>query len=432
MKEYAFIDLHIHTEYSNEYGCDLKVQDLLDTLQAKAEKENKDICFSITDHDSMLGCLKANTLLKQNPTKYNRLKFIPGIELNASLKNVQLDKDGHSVYSKCHMLGYGFDLNNKNLITFSKLSYKKIKVPREKVKKVYYNGQSYEIKEKTTYEYLNAGKQVIWAKNVLQKYYKRSIPFRLLDKCTDCKTYEELTNTFVEITSAYYKTTPEKIKKLTQECLQESARCSSTAIGNSKLDIFEILNIVKSAGGKTVMAHPGLLQFDKKDYENFDSKLTYIKNFVDIVQKKSNNKLDGLEAFHRENTKQPIFEALCNIAKEHNMYLTCGSDHHGVNLHPNAKLSKCFCKSFELNSVDNMQTLNYEVNNVIVSLPFVEDYVNRFNTTYKKQENKQDFVCKNVIKGKMKYYQVIDIMNRVRTAYKEQKENNANQNNLSL
>ena len=95
MKEYAFVDLHIHTVHSYEDGADLKVEELLDILSAMAEKEDKDICFSITDHENILGCIEAYNLIKSNPQKYSKLKFIPGIECNTSLKDLELNSEGH-------------------------------------------------------------------------------------------------------------------------------------------------------------------------------------------------------------------------------------------------------------------------------------------------------------------------------------------------
>ena len=55
MKNYSFIDMHIHTAYSNEDLCDLTIEQLLTMAQKRAEKIGKDCVISIADHNSILG-----------------------------------------------------------------------------------------------------------------------------------------------------------------------------------------------------------------------------------------------------------------------------------------------------------------------------------------------------------------------------------------
>ena len=75
MKEYGFIDLHIHTTYSRKEPVLQTVPDLLDKFEAMAERLDKPIVFSITDHESILGCIEADELLRKYPEKYKMLKF---------------------------------------------------------------------------------------------------------------------------------------------------------------------------------------------------------------------------------------------------------------------------------------------------------------------------------------------------------------------
>ena len=41
MKDYSFVDMHIHTEYSDEELCDMTIEQLLAKAQAKAPKKER-------------------------------------------------------------------------------------------------------------------------------------------------------------------------------------------------------------------------------------------------------------------------------------------------------------------------------------------------------------------------------------------------------
>ena len=372
MKEFAFIDLHIHTKYSFEHGCDLEVEELLDILAAIAEKENKDIAFSISDHESVLGAIKASELIAQNPEKYKRLYFIPGIEINTSLKSVEINENGKSTYSKCHMLGYGYNLNDKNLIAYSKLMHKV--TYGEKSKKV------------------NTGRQLCWARKELEQHYKKNLPFKLFEVCADCSTHEETREKFIQIVSSYLRIDKKEIETFIEPMFGKTPINSELAVGQAKLDIFDVIRLIKQAGGKTSIAHPGMLKFDKKDFESYGKKLSYYKRFVRIVQKKSHNGIDALEIFHKDNTLPGIFETLFQIAKENNLNFTCGSDHHG-SLYPHSILSKCFARRFEFASLTQEEKDKGEVTvaNRVVSLPILDDYFK----TGSHYDKKYSFLCKH-------------------------------------
>ena len=63
-------------------------------------------------------------------------------------------------------------------------------------------------------------------------------------------------------------------------------------------------------------------------------------NIFDKVQKLSNNGIDAIEVFHSENLNSNLmFTTLLNYVKEHNMYITAGSDYHG-SLHSGKRISK--------------------------------------------------------------------------------------------
>src|SRR3989338_6710800 len=81
-KGFSFVDMHMHTEYSDSRT---KVRDLLN----KAEK--KQLGFSITDHNEIGGCIAAEKIVNKNKTI-----FIPGIEITTK--------------EACHVLFYFYDV----------------------------------------------------------------------------------------------------------------------------------------------------------------------------------------------------------------------------------------------------------------------------------------------------------------------------------
>ena len=404
MKSYAFVDLHIHTVHSYEDGVDITVQKLLDMLNAMAEKENKNICFSITDHESILGCIEAAKLLKCRPDEYKRLHFIPGIELNASLKSVGLNESGHSIYSRCHMLGYGYNLMDRNLITYSKLSHKKVFA-------------DVSTKKGVIRKQINTGKQIICAKKYLETLFKTKIPFNIYEQCANLDSHNEIRKNFILVSSIFLNLTENEVEEIIKNIYYAEPKYNEIADGSSKQDIFDIINMIKSAGGKVGIAHGNTIKFEQKeifaDKTNPNIKMEMFDRFIDIVQKASNNGLDFVELFHNENTVPRAFDKMYEIAKKYNLFVTCGSDFHGGVLHPNNMLSKCFSKRFEYCSldIDDREDYKNKIKNKITGLAFVDYMLNKSNAM--ELESKQSFKCENILKGELNLVEIKNIINLI-------------------
>lgn len=84
-------DMHMHSHYSDG-------SDDLETLLKHVE-ENEIKTFSLTDHDTILGTIKIETMIPDD------LTFYRGIEFSAITK-----------YREVHILGYNFDPNNPVLL----------------------------------------------------------------------------------------------------------------------------------------------------------------------------------------------------------------------------------------------------------------------------------------------------------------------------
>ena len=87
-------DLHLHTTASD--GSDTPSE-----LLALAREAGLEV-ISITDHDTLAGCIEAINIPQ------NDVKIITGIEFSCHYSN---DED-----FDCHILGYGFDVNSPELV----------------------------------------------------------------------------------------------------------------------------------------------------------------------------------------------------------------------------------------------------------------------------------------------------------------------------
>ena len=77
------------------------------------------------------------------------------------------------------------------------------------------------------------------------------------------------------------------------------------------LKIEETIDLIHELEGIAVLAHPGLL----KDF-------SIIKNCIDLG-------IDGIEVIHSKHNSKDV-KILTNIAKQHNLIITGGSDCHGL------------------------------------------------------------------------------------------------------
>lgn len=388
MKEYAFIDLHIHTEHSHEDGCDITVEQLLDTLQAMAEKKGGDVCFSITDHENMLGCLQADELLKKYPEKYNRLKFIPGMELNTSLKSLGLNHEGFALFRKCHLLGYGYDVRDPELRAFSILMNKTIK--NQQNKKV------------------NIGRQLVYVKKLVESRYAIKLPYAEVEKCLESNNFETIKSDLIDYLCKSTGKERTEIEQLVNENLID--RHNEDAQLKSKQDILDLIDMIKSAGGKVSIAHPRSVRYKRDSANRTAGRDNTFIQFITELQKVTNNGIDGLEIFHSENTNYEFFKTVYKYAKKYNMFLTCGSDYHGGKLHSSKVLSKCLNYTFEFCSLSakSRKTYGNQVYNTVCGLPFV-DYM--IDGQY--EGSKQAFIFKNIEKGYIDYSYIMKVMSEI-------------------
>lgn len=118
MADYSFIDLHIHTEFSHEAKCDDKIEDVFKDAEEIAKRSGKKCLLAISDHNTVLGVAEARKKLQSG--NYKNIELISGAEFSTEIGELNTLFGGNTVFTRAHILAYGFDENNPELVQFSK------------------------------------------------------------------------------------------------------------------------------------------------------------------------------------------------------------------------------------------------------------------------------------------------------------------------
>ena len=420
MKKYCFIDMHIHSIFSNEAGCTKTPGKILDNvyqmvqeerekdydvimgiissvpqsevhkalakyyaLESQAEHdllekclEGNDIglicervtknfvkaCISITDHNSILGSTEALRIISEHPEKYSCIDFVPGIEFNAGLKELGLNSEGKSIYSKCHILGYGFDPQDKNMRIFSELF--QLSIGR--------------------HNNINIGHSICAVRNELRTRYGKVIPMEKLEPILEYgkqfqfatqhvnKSYNEIRKMFYDVCKQYL--TENQFRTFvveTEAIFPTQTRSIEENVGRGKLAISEIAKMIAEAGGKLAIAHPTIITQNKKMPKTQQEVKALLDDLIPRIQSNTGYKVDAVEAYHANCSD--FLEVILQAAQEHRLYLTGGSDHHGDHLYPENRISRCFGKGFEYNSVASPIFWPNQIKNQVVSLAILDE-----------------------------------------------------------
>ena len=420
MKKYCFIDMHIHSIFSNEAGCTKTPGKILDSVyqivQEEREKDHDFIttlissvppaevhkalakyyalesqeehdllekclqggdiglicervtknfvkaCISITDHNSILGSTEAIRIIKEHPDKYSCIDFVPGIEFNAGLKELGLNADGKSIYSKCHILGYGFNPEDDNMRIFSELFQLSI-------------GRNHNV---------NIGHSICAVRNELRTRYGIAIPMKKLEPILEYgkqfqfatqhvnKSYNEIRKMFYDICKEYL--TENQFRTFAAETaaiFPTQTKSIEENVGRGKLAISEVAEMIAKAGGKLSIAHPTIISQNKKMPRTQQEVKAMLEDLVPWIEQNTGYKVDAVEAYHPNCSD--FLEVILQVAQKHRLYLTGGSDNHGDNLYPENKISRCFGKGYEFNSVSGPILWKGHIKNQVVSLAILDD-----------------------------------------------------------
>lgn len=252
----AKVDLHVHSNCSD--GSD-NVSELISKI------ENSDIkIFALTDHDTIEGCSEMKKLVP------NDIKFIQGVELTC-----QAD------YIKCHILGFGCDIQNEKLNDL----IKKGKNLRR-------------IKMETRIDYLKNK----WNIELTQEE---------LDWLTSRKSVVKTHFANILVKRGLEKDNVSAMKKYLDDCKTP----------NTRFDIKESIEAIVDSGAIPVWAHPlggeGEKHFTE---EEFLPRLELMITFG----------IKGLECYYSRYNDEEI-ALLKHLAKENGLLISGGSDYHGTN-----------------------------------------------------------------------------------------------------
>lgn len=359
MRDYLFIDMHMHSIFSDEDLCDESPDHILEKVQNYCDKFNEangtnvSCAISITDHNSVLGSREAKRILARG--KYPNVKLIAGAEFTIDLCEVN-DKMGiEKCFTRCHLLGYNFDENNKELVAYSKLTHKR------------FSNED------------NIGLQLCAARRLVCEKYNTYIPFADFERIAQLPQNANYVKEFMEVVKAHFNKNGKKfdvseVYSLVQDYLISARTYCEEATAKGRLKLSEALKLVNEAGGNCALAHPGHISLNTKGmYEiikktdedvlklaedvrkrNKDKKRIEIckldSNYAKVVLDKFLNaanavcehKIEGIETHYNINYINRNDYAIHNIAQEKGMFETGGSDYHGENFASHKTIGNCF------------------------------------------------------------------------------------------
>jgi predicted metal-dependent phosphoesterase TrpH len=243
-----FADLHLHTQFSD--GT-FTPEELVWHAQ-----NNGLACIALTDHDTVEGCERAAAACAAV-----KMEFITGAELTAEHEDTEV-----------HIIGYFLDTKNPALI--------------ERV------SHFQAVRQNRIYE-------MAAALNKLGVPLKAEAVFAL----ANCKSpgRPHVARTLVK----------EKLVGSLDEAFERFLKKGRPAwVPKTKMSALESVELIHSAGGLAVMAHPGLNRTDE-----------IIPDLVDAG-------LDGIECFHTKHSTA-MSERYLEIADQYHLLVTGGSDCHG-------------------------------------------------------------------------------------------------------
>ena len=263
------IDLHIHSNFSDD--GEYNVEELFQMASRRGMK-----CISVCDHNS----IKANLIAKRMSSLYH-VQYIPGVELDCRYKNIDV-----------RILGYHIDYNHDIFATLENESLKRAKAASLKRVELFENFTGIKINIAALME-----------KNRFQKVSGEMIARQVLH------------NQFLsehEMLQPYLVGDKRKdpYKNLAKDFFEKGGPCYVNIL-YPKLE--DILDIIKLTGGISVLASAGQV---------LDEGFVY----MDEILSKG---IEGIEVFNPAYTNQQM-AALLKLAKEYKLFVTAGSDFHGI------------------------------------------------------------------------------------------------------
>lgn len=255
-----------HTHTNNSDGTKTP-EELIDSAVSMDIKS-----MSITDHDSIKGLSAAVNYAQ------GKLSFIPGVEFTAGE-----EKFPHTEGKYClHILGYGFDIYNDRLNFALEDRAKRIK-------------NSYDV--------------------LIRSLEKYGMYFDYSQVKTSCGIVMQMCD-IAHYIEKHYVDNP-KLKNAVEEIYGYAEK-----LDFENFSLCSCIELIHNAGGKAVWAHPFNV------YRNFSKHIIGLEQVEYILRTAISLGIDGIEALYGDFTHEERL-ALCNLAKQNGLFVTCGSDYHG-------------------------------------------------------------------------------------------------------
>lgn len=252
-----FIDLHMHSTASD--GTDSPVEIVEKVLKAGIT------CFALTDHDTVRGVRQIKNRIPDG------LEWIPGIEFSSITDQ-----------GKCHILGYGIDTENEDLLSQIDLIFQKRKELSHR--RIVFLEENYGIR-------------------------LDPVKIRKVEEENGAILKPQLANLVVE--EGWAKDRTEAIHRYLNHCPSKDARIPAEGV----------IKAIHSAGGKAIWAHPlGGEGETRLNETEFESQYRRLLGFD----------LDGIEV-HYSRYAENEQQFLLNYALKDGLLYSGGSDYHGLN-----------------------------------------------------------------------------------------------------
>ncbi|MFI3230649.1 MAG: PHP domain-containing protein [bacterium] len=257
------IDLHMHTHYSDG---ELNAEAIIDLALEKGMN-----AISITDHDTM----EAVTYIRENNIDLKGLELINGIEFSVGV-DVELES-GETKEVEIHLLGYYLDINNKELMDFL-TSLEDVRDIRnqeliDKINEVGLDLTFDEVRAMTSQKLVT---KAHFAQAMIKKGYSTS--------------NKDAFDVYLGVGRPAY-------------------------IGKDLPNVKTVIDLIKNAGGYSVLAHPMVYKLSNEDTERL------VKTLKEL-------NVNGIECYYSSHTPEQR-DFLLSLAKKYNLAITAGSDYHG-------------------------------------------------------------------------------------------------------
>jgi len=257
---HAGIDLHVHSSASDGTLTPSEILEMAVQLGLQA--------ISITDHDTLSGSAAALAIGISRT-----LEFLTGIEISAAAP------DGYPTESSVHILGYGLDLSDESLYNLLTI----LQSSRE-----------------------NRNPQIIQRLNSVGMYV----------------TMGELSQIVGDATAGRPHIARLMVAKGLADSIDDAfnrflGKNKPAYVEKYRVPMIDAIEVIKSAGGVAVLAHPYLN--DVTEADNFEAFLLTLKEMG----------LEGIEAIYPQHPEAATAR-YCQLALKHNLLITGGTDFHGA------------------------------------------------------------------------------------------------------